>query len=311
MRSFDRRYRLNIGDKEITGLDMEFEVRKTLKKEPNSASVRIYNLSEATRRAMHGQDLPVTLHAGYALESPWGGDTEAALADIGIGETSSIPLLFSGTLRYASSSQDEGLNWITSISSGDGDRGVSKARTSRTYRAGTPWVTIIQDLAGDIGVGAGNILSLSTTPEIALKKLGKGLTIAGSAADELSRLLDATGYDWSIQDGELQILNYGSTTSTMSVELNSETGLIGSPEMSLRTDTRGSGKSPKKAIEQPEHFIRARSLLNSNLQPGHKVKITAAMITGFYRIETVQHFGTYSSQGGGEPWFSDIEASEL
>jgi len=155
------------------------------------------------------------------------------------------PLVF-WMLRYAASSQTEQLDWVTSISSGDGDRGLSRARTSRTYRAGTSWLTILRDLADDMGIGAGNVLSLATIPEIALKRLGKGIVTSGSAADELSRLLDATGYDWSIQDGDLQVLAYGSTTSTMAVDLNSNTGLIGSPEIALRTDPRGAGKNLKR-----------------------------------------------------------------
>lgn len=312
MRSFWRSYRLEIGDKKITDLDIEFEVRKTLKKEPNTASVRVYNLSESTRRAMQGQDLPVTLNAGYVLEYPISEDMEAVLSSIGIGaESSTVPMLYSGTLRYAASSQDEAMNWVTSVASGDGDRGLSKARTSRTYRAGTPWLVILQDLAGDLGVGAGNLLSLSSSAELALKRLGKGRAVHGATEAQLSRMLDASGYDWSIQDGALQVLAHGATISTMAVDLSAKTGLIGSPEMALRTDTRGGGKDPKKAIKQPEHFIRARSLLNAALQPGQKVKIDAAMISGYYRVESVQHFGTFSASGGTTPWFSDIEATEI
>lgn len=307
MRSFDRKYRLDIGDVEITGLDVEFDIKKTLKKEPNTAAIRIFNLAEKTRRAFEGRDLPVAIHAGYASDSPLGASTESALTDIGLGPGSTLPLLFSGTLRYAHSTQTPEQDWLTSISSGDGDRGVTKARTKRSYRAGTPWIEIIEDLCDDLGIGTGNILELNSSIDLATKKLGKKKIVHGSAADELSKILDSSGYDWSIQDGDLQMLSFGSPTSDEAVILDKDSGLIGSPEIALRTDARKSGKVPKVELKQPNHFIKARSLLNANLTPGRLVKISAVMITGYYRVESVMHFGQIAES----MWYSDIEATEL
>lgn len=306
MRSWDRAYRLVLGTSEITGLNIEFDVKKNLKKEPNRASLRVYNLSESTRRAIQGKDLPVELRAGYTGDMPLGASTEAALADIGLGVGSALPLLYAGTLRYAASAQDESMAWITSIASGDGDRAVTKARTKKAYRAGTPWTTIIKDLADDMGLDSGNALELMKAPELALKRLAGTLATRGASATELSRVLGAIGYDWSVQDGALQMLKRGQATTTKVVELSADSGLIGSPEIALRADPRA-GKGPKAALAQPQHFIRARSLLNGVLVPGCKVSIQAAMIKGFYRVEAVTHWGSTHEQ----TWYTDMEATEL
>lgn len=306
MRSFGRAYRLVLGTSEITGLDIEFDVKKTLKKEPNTAAVRVYNLSESTRRAIQGKDLPVELRAGYMGDAPLGASTESALSDIGLGASTTLPLLYLGKLRYATSQQDDSMAWITSVSSGDGDRAVTKARTKKAYRAGTPWASIVKDLAADMGLDSSNAIAVMSSPALATKTLPGSLQLQGASAADLSRVLDALDFDWSVQDGALQLLRYGQAVTTNVVELSADSGLIGSPEIALRADPRA-GKGPKAALAQPQHFIRARSLLNGALVPGCKVSIRAAMTKGFYRVEAASHIGSTHDV----TWYTDLEATEL
>ena len=66
MQLFDRVIELQIGDTEIKGLHIAFEVEKSLSPEPNMAQIIIWNLCERNRRTLSEQTrIPVILKAGH------------------------------------------------------------------------------------------------------------------------------------------------------------------------------------------------------------------------------------------------------
>ena len=66
MRLFDRVVELKVGNTEIAGLDIAFEIEKDLSPEPNPCHVDIYNLSADNRSVLSKYgNVPVLLKAGY------------------------------------------------------------------------------------------------------------------------------------------------------------------------------------------------------------------------------------------------------
>jgi len=52
MQLFDRVIELIVGDIEITGLDIAFEVEKSLQPEPNICDITVYNLGAENRQRL-------------------------------------------------------------------------------------------------------------------------------------------------------------------------------------------------------------------------------------------------------------------
>ena len=86
---------------DLSGLDIDFSVERTLKPEPNNASIRVYNLSDATRKAVSGaKTLNVSLAAGYQ---------------------SGVEQIYFGQVR-AAWTERQGPDFITHFESGDGEQ---------------------------------------------------------------------------------------------------------------------------------------------------------------------------------------------
>jgi hypothetical protein len=66
---YQREYSIQFDTTKITGLRVGFHVKKSLSKEPNTAEVKIYNLSENTRHKLQSKGTPFVLSGGYVGSS--------------------------------------------------------------------------------------------------------------------------------------------------------------------------------------------------------------------------------------------------
>lgn len=272
VRLFHRSYKLQVEDYDVTGLQVRFTVRRSLSsKTSNRAEIEVVNLSEATRKRLHA------MHAVFcSLEAGYRGATS---------------LIFRGDLVEAWSSR-EGTDWFTTITSDDGGKARKSKRASFSFPPGTSLERIITGVAGSLGVGRGNVDAIAKGARYVGTKLAtvtKGYTASGDAIAALDRAARSAGYEWSIQDNELQFLQVGSTTSDAPVLLTPDTGLVDSPEL---------GKD--------EH-VKARALIIPGLYPGRQVELQSRHTTGVFRIETTTHHGDYNGQN----WYCDLELSAV
>lgn len=276
-----RSYEFTIQDLKVKDLDFEFSVTRSLDRDSNTADFTIYNLSPENRK--HIQQIKggiiVQLHAGYR--------------ETGTG------LIFLGQLREISSAR-QGADWVTRITSGDGD-GQKKA-VSFSIGPGSKLSVVIQKLIGELKVGIGNAQSSILGGEF-LGRLNNtfptGGMVHGRADQELDRLLRTIGKTYSVQSGNVQILDSGKSNNETAhlVTVNSG-GLVGSPEMSSVKNAAG------KKIRGGCKF---RCLLTSEIYPGRQVRVEGENLNGFFRVNTV----TYSGQVNGPDWYCDVEASPL
>lgn len=268
---FRRTAELQIGDTLLTGLDIAFCIEKTLAREPNTAEFKIWNLNDINRKYLRDKKrIPVTLKAGYE----WG-----------------MGLLFRGDLREAFSEREDP-DWVTTIRSGDGLESLQSSRISKSFRAGTPIIDILKEISNSLGIIVGDAISFLEKRGFSSsdKRLLNGAAISGSAHNELDKWLKSVGLEGSVQDGTLQVLVSGQALDRTAVVLSSETGLIGSPEVSSKG------------------ILRARSLLNPELFPGRKIKVESKVLKEpHFRIARV----IFSGETFGQDWYVDIEAESL
>jgi len=196
-----------VGETEITGLDIAFEIEKDLNPEPNSCHVEIYNLSANNRATLSKYDrVPVLLKAGYKDH---------------------VGVIFQGDMLSCSHIK-EGPNWKTVLASGDGVNAIQNARISKSYTKGTPLKTVIEDLAQHLRLPSGNLLR---GVQDLNEKLTRGFTVSGSPMKELCKLLESQELAVSVQDQSLQIIKKGGAIQKTAISLSPESGLLSTPEV--------------------------------------------------------------------------------
>jgi hypothetical protein len=252
VRLWKRAIEVTVGTTQITGLRMAFKVMSNLRGEPNTAELRIWNLSADTRAKTQAKGLAVRIMAGY-LE--------------GMGQ------VFLGTMRDPSHVR-EGVDIVTTLTAGDGDA-VRGARINETLARGAKVGDAMASAAKKLGVSADDAIKKLRSGDIrgGLEQFIGGTTLSGSAWGELQRLVSASGLEASIQGGQLQVLDRGQATADQAVRLAVDSGLIGSPEPGKDGETK------------------VRSLLQPGIYPGRKIKVESLGANGFYRAEVVTHSG--------------------
>lgn len=264
---------VTVDDIDLSGFDAAFQVTRTLKASPNTCELRVYNLGKALRRELATKvkdGLFVSIAAGFGNR---------------------LCQIYRGDLRDAFSVRED-TGWLTTISSGDGEKARRNARIRRAFPRGTKVDVVLRALTESLGVGMGN----STRALLQPRKLTHGSSefvtgtvTHGSAAAQLTELLNSVGMEWSIQDGELQVLDKGRALEGEAIVLTPETGLVGSPE--------------------PGHkgTVKATVLLMPGLQPGAQVLIETSEVHGLFRIERIDYAGDTAQ----DDWVAHIEGKEV
>lgn len=254
-RLFGRTVRVQVHELMIEGLDVAFDITKSLSaRTPNSAEVRIWNLSATHRKQLQElENVFVSLEAGYEQGTS---------------------LLFRGDLRDVLSTR-EGTDWVTTVTSDSGRRG-RKRRIAKSFAPGASVHDVLLSAAKAMGVRLGNTASKTVSAKIAGTQASaffNGYALAGAIERELDRIARSCGLEWSIQDDELQFLDQGAPLQELGIELTSDTGLVGSPEPGNR------GLTEVQCLMIPDLF------------PGRRVSLRSEHVTGIYRVETTRHQG--------------------
>jgi hypothetical protein len=321
-KQFDRDVRVKVDTLDVSALDVSFRVIKTLKKEPNTCELTIYNLGRDNREKLGQLKAPaVEIRAGYKGRKPTDaidaavGSALSAL-DAGADEHAGIGTIYLGDLRDSHSNY-EPPDWVTTIESGDGERASRFSRINKSFTAGTTLAVVMQQVSQSMGVGIGNAAQMAAQGNLldAGKAFLNSVTLSGPASKELDRITKSAGLEWSVQDGALQLLNPGSPIADTSIVLADDSGLVGSPQI-------GS-----------DGVIKLRSLLNPGIVPGRQLEVTSKVLssqnvggsladsaasavgigggtpkgTARFRAERVEYVGSNFDRD----FYCDVEAREL
>lgn len=274
---FQRDWRVVVGTLGISApIDIEFEVKKTLKPEPNTCSLKIFNLDRTHRRAMEQNyslptsKVPVAISAGY--------------------QNGPLHQIFLGELRAGMTTTD-GADQVTELSTGDGEKAIATARLNVSMGAGTPISVVLAEMAAALGVKPGNVqqaVSLLEAKGVFQFSI-KAQYLKGNSAQHITDLAKSAGMEWSVQDGALQFLNLGQPLVGQALLLNADTGLLGSPSV----DSKG--------------LLHGKTLLIPGLSPGVLVMMDSLTVKGGYRVETVE----YKGASLGDEWGAEFQASKF
>lgn len=254
----------------VTTLRVVFDIEKTSSSDPNTAEVEIYNLSETHRSMLQqyaGQPstlFPLMIEAGY----------------VGTKE-----MIFLGDIESAESYK-EGTTWITKILSADGGSKHASMRFNKSFAPGTTVVAMLTEVIAAFGIGPGNAIQMLAASPRGFTVFQKGVVVTGRISNILDKYVGSAGFQWSIQNNQLQVLQPRMANLEPAVFLDSTTGLIGSPEV---------GEKGR---------ITFRSLLQGSIRPGRRVVLASTTAKGTYVVERARYIG---DTWGGD-WYADGEA---
>lgn len=275
---FNRVARLRVGvsgtlEKEFIGLRTIFKFEKNLESNPNTGSISVYNLSETSRAKFEAKNAICSLDVGYGEK---------------------LTQIFKGNISKATT-RKQGVDIITDIELGDGEKAYNEATIELSLPAGTTAEQALNKVTTSFqNVAFGGIDAVKSFIINGVKSYGKGITLSGNSKAIMDILTKTLNMEWSIQDGQIQVLEKNKPTMDVAFELTPETGLIGSPGK-IKSD---SGKN------NPDGGIEFQCLLQPNLNPGRAIKIKSFAINGEYRITKVTHEGDNFSGN----WLSKCEA---
>lgn len=248
----------------LEGFRMSFDVQKTSKKTLNQLTLTVYNLSEETRKKVSQGETVVELVAGYE-PSP--------------------EVIFSGDVLLVTHTK-VGTEWQTKFVSTDGLRKKQTSRVSKSFAPGTNVKDVIAELAKSTGFDLGNVIDEVKKGNIkkGIESFVNGFVSAGSATDEFDKVLKSYGYNWSVQDGAIQVMAPGEFVGNDVVVLNASSGLIGSPE--VENDAK----------------LKCKALIQQRFVPGRAVKLESLAFDGVYRIEETKYVGDTH----GNDWYAEM-----
>lgn len=260
---------------EIKNVRIAFRCEKTTKQTKNSATLSIYNLAAPTRAKIDKDDAQITIKAGYTDDS---------------GEE----VLFFGDVVYTNH-RFVSPDIISEIELKDGANALRDKRLSESFKPGTTAKQVIDKLVSELGLPVREI-----TADLN-EAYANGLSITGPVADSLNTILKKLNIEWSVTDGEIQIVDEFAANTDTAIVLNPKTGLIGLPGFVVDE------KNKLKNAQDKNKKLNIQSLLIPKLNPSRKVKIESRIVTGLYRIDSVTHEGDTH----GDKWTSDLEVTAL
>lgn len=230
-----------VSDTEILDLSemhFRFTVLQSNEESPNTATIRVYNLSRDTVRKITGSSPVefklVQLKAGYQDESMYG-------------------TIFAGTIRQYRKGRENATDTYLDILASANDVEYNFGMVAQTCPAGTPTEEIVKRTATSMG------LEVGYQPPTSGGTLPRGKVLWGMGRVVMRNLANSQKWGWSIQNGKLITVPLNSYLPGEVVVLNAATGMIGIPE-------------------QTNQGVNVTCLLNPRLYIGGRMQIDNARI---------------------------------
>lgn len=283
---------------DLSNLRIKFSIKRTDSATPNSADIRVYNVSDTTALALLAALTPET---DGILQNTIGQVILQA------GYNNDFGVIFQGNIWQIILGRESATDTFVDIIAGDGANAYNFAIMNNTIdvsaNQGTTQsdqVNAIASVTKPLGVDLGYVQNLAGS------SLPRGKVMYGNANKYLRAVSQNTNQTWSIQNGKINFIPVNSYLPGTVVTLTSKTGLIGTPQQT------NVGLNIKCLINP---FIQVGTLVNINEASVAQFKIdpsakgTANLPAprtqdGIYYVMTIEHSGDTR----GQEWYSSIVA---
>lgn len=283
----DRIYELIIGDHRngkgllINNLQITFDITKAAnnKQRTNSAAIEIYNLGAESLKLLDTDYPAAVFSAGWS---------QTGLKRLFADQVTNVTTRSSGTDR------------ITQIQMGERYKEINHQVLSSLVAPGRTVKDVLEDIRKAIpGVSRGVFNGTNLDSPILY-----GYPLIGTPKDMLDELSAKYSIDWQIADGILYANNSDRAFSEnfdQAYVISRYTGLIDNVYR-VSGDKRRSKKDKVK-----KQGVQFKVLLNPELIAGSIIKIEDTLINGWYKIDSLRHYGGYRDTS----WYTEVQASAI
>ncbi|BFO03416.1 hypothetical protein KNHN1_17940 [Pseudomonas guariconensis] len=271
---------------DLSDLRIRFAVRRGTISTPNTADIRVYNVSAATAKKAQLKEFGrVVLQAGYA---------------------GNYGVIFDGTIKQVRRGRESQTDTYLDITAADGDSAYNWSVINMSLAAGSTaqdhLKAAVQAMEGR-GVTMGEVAPLSTN------KLPRGKVMFGLTRDVLDNLGRTQDVSWSIQDGRMTLIPNTAYLPGDAVVVNYQTGMVGLPEQTQN------GVNVRMLLNPSVKIGRILKLDNASIQQyRYGVSLNDQAFNdiihnqivldsdGVYKVLISDHYG--DSRGG--EWYTDV-----
>jgi len=258
---YNRHVSIEIGKEGEEGRRFEelfiaFEVAKSNQSNANTATVSIYNLNARSRDLIGQEGAVYILRAGY----------------FGLEEDPLIEILSVGNVEEIVT-EKTGSDVVTKLTLTEDGKKLRDTTVDLSFGKGANTEVIVNEMASIMGVTKGTVKGLTN------KVFNSGASVSGKVKDRMDEIVKNDGLDWSIQNGELQILPRGDSTDETAVSLTNDSGLL----------------TARKIKFNEEDQVNFKSLLNPSIKIGRKIYIKNREIDGFFVVQNIKYVGDNKS----------------
>lgn len=268
---------------DLSALRIKFQVKMTGTATPNTADIRVYNISYDTAFQIQKEFTKVVLQGGYQ-------------ANFGV--------VFQGNIKQVLIGRESATDTFIDIIAGDGDIAYNFAIVNRTLAAGSrPLDQINTSAAAMSKTGEATLQAPTNMP---ITQLPRAKVMYGSASKYMKQSGQNTKHSWSIQNGNIQFVPINGYLKGEAVVLTSKTGMIGTPnQTNIGVNI--------KCLMNPLIRVGGRVKIDNKSIAGYKINLDVpgspanipAPLTadGMYYVWTISHSGDARSN---DPWYTDL-----
>lgn len=279
---------LKVGDTD-TALDLSemrirFSVRRGDRKTPNTADIRVYNLSDNTIQRIQKEFERVVLQAGYA---------------------GNYGVIFDGTIKQVRRGRESQTDTYVDITAADGDSAYNWSVVNASLAAGS---TADDHAQTALRAMSSRGITMGDAAPLSSNRLPRGKVMFGMTRDYLDTLGKTQDISWSFQDGKLTMIPNTAYLPGEPVVVTSATGMIGLPEQTQN------GINVKTLLNPSIKIGRRLKIDNKSVQrlrldpaPLAMASTTLALVQiatnadGMYKVLVANHFGDTR----GNEWYTD------
>lgn len=276
---------------DLSELRFKFEIRAADVETPNTAYIRVYNLSQNLATLAISEFSTVSVSAGYQ---------------------NNLAQIFTGTVKQFRAGRETNVDSFLDIYAADSDLAYNFGVVNQSLAAGLTPAQQFKAIASQAKIPVDSrAAGFLTTGGI----LPRGKVMFGLARDYFRDLAVTHKCRWSLQNGMATLVPNDAYLPGTVVDLNSATGLIGVPEATEQGILVRALLNPKISVSNQvrinnadivattikEQFFPSYTDLNlvAGIAPPSKTN------DGLYRVIVVEHSGDTRSPESG-PWFTDI-----
>lgn len=272
---------------DLSELRIKFAVKRSDTQTPNTADIRVYNLSQDTAAKIRKEFTQVILEAGY-------------VGNRGV--------IFKGNIKQVILGRESATDTFIDIVAGDGDKAYNFAIVNTTLAGGS---TQAHQIAAAVTAMNSKGVTQGPMGNQPPAKLVRGKSMFGPAKKYLRNSAQSTDNVWSIQNEKVTLVSTTSYLPSTGITLNSSTGMIGTPQQTNEGVNvkclLNPGINVSTRVEIDEALV-ARLKTNLEAIAASNAAGTAAPILptlpadGDYYVLTLEHTGDTR----GVDWYSSL-----